>query len=127
MTKLVIETALQEAMSQHRGRDYFPKGTTLARHTPADLKRVHDELNDRPRKCLEWRSPAEALAGLQSPEQWAVVATFAGICLDVLSLFWPEVGSDSLGAISPVTAGGHLCQRRLSTIQVTSARFTSVK
>ena len=33
-------------------RDYSTKGTNLARHSPADLNRVQDELNDRPHKCL---------------------------------------------------------------------------
>lgn len=46
-------------------RDYFPKGTNLAQHSPADLRRVQDEINDRPRKCLEWRTPAEVLEQLQ--------------------------------------------------------------
>lgn len=50
-------------------RDYFPKGTNLARHSPADLKRVQDELNDRPRKCLKWQTPAEVLQALQSVQQ----------------------------------------------------------
>jgi IS30 family transposase len=47
-------------------RDYFPKGTDLSKHTTADLKRVQDELNNRPRKCLGWRTPAEVFAALQS-------------------------------------------------------------
>ena len=50
-------------------RDYFPKGTSLAAHSPDDLKRVQDELNDRPRKCLEWRTPAEVFAQLQSAHE----------------------------------------------------------
>jgi IS30 family transposase len=43
-------------------RQYFPKGTPLAGHSPAHLAAVADELNGRPRKTLGWRTPAEALA-----------------------------------------------------------------
>lgn len=47
-------------------RDYFPKGTDLSRHSAAELKRVQDEINDRPRKCLNWQTPAQVFAALKS-------------------------------------------------------------
>jgi IS30 family transposase len=40
-------------------RQYFPKGTDLSEFTRAQLKKVQDELNDRPRKTLGWYTPHE--------------------------------------------------------------------
>ena len=47
-------------------RQYFPKGTDLSFHGPGILENVADELNRRPRKTLDWATPAEALDQLLS-------------------------------------------------------------
>lgn len=47
-------------------RQYFPKGTNLSIHSPTDLAAAAAELNDRPRKVLGWRTPAEAFQQLLS-------------------------------------------------------------
>jgi IS30 family transposase len=43
-------------------RQYFPKGTNLSVHSQAKLNAVARELNERPRKTLQYHSPAEKFA-----------------------------------------------------------------
>jgi transposase, IS30 family len=43
-------------------RDYLPKGTDLQTVSDAELKRIQDEINGRPRKCLGWKTPREVLS-----------------------------------------------------------------
>ena len=45
-------------------RFWFEKGTDLSGHTAADLRRVADTLNRRPRPTLDLQTPADRLAGL---------------------------------------------------------------
>jgi IS30 family transposase len=47
-------------------RQYFPKGTDLSFYGPGLLDQVAAELNNRPRKTLNWRTPAEAFDKLLS-------------------------------------------------------------
>jgi IS30 family transposase len=42
-------------------RQYFPKGTDLARWSAEEIEAVATTLNNRPRKTLGWKTPAEAL------------------------------------------------------------------
>jgi IS30 family transposase len=57
-------------------RQYFPKSTDLSRWGPGYLDRVAAELNNRPRKRLNWATPAEALDRLLSnPTEEAVALT----------------------------------------------------
>jgi IS30 family transposase len=53
-------------------RDYFPKGMDLREVSPEELARVAAEINDRPRKTLDWARPADLLA-----EQTTTAATAA--------------------------------------------------
>ncbi len=42
-------------------RQYFPKGTDLSRWSAEEIEAVAATLNNRPRKTLGWKTPAEAL------------------------------------------------------------------
>ena len=57
-------------------RQYFPKGTDLSMHSAEEIAAVAAALNSRPRKTLDWKTPAEALDHLLlSDEKDGVAAT----------------------------------------------------
>jgi IS30 family transposase len=56
-------------------RQYFPKGTDIGRYSERELDAVAAALNGRPRKTLDWKTPAEALERLISSAHKASVAT----------------------------------------------------
>ena len=45
-------------------RQYLPKGMNLEHVTQAQLDRIAKQMNDRPRKTLDWATPNEAFAKL---------------------------------------------------------------
>ena len=57
-------------------RQYFPKGTDLCRWSAEELEAVAHALNTRPRKTLDWKTPAEAFdEHLQLLHQAGVAST----------------------------------------------------
>jgi IS30 family transposase len=76
--QLTIDTGLQVYFADPRSpwqragneningllRQYFPKGTDLSIHTAAELQRVANQMNDRPRKRLGYAKPVELISEL---------------------------------------------------------------
>ena len=56
-------------------REYMPKGTDLTVHTRTDLDTIAEELNNRPRKRLDFLTPAEVFAKLLHDDDQPGVAT----------------------------------------------------
>ena len=62
-------------------RQYFPKQTDFGKITDEQVREVQDKLNDRPRKCLGWRTPGGILrpsrhrctSGLKPPFEGVVI------------------------------------------------------
>jgi len=47
-------------------RQYFPKGSSFESVAQSDVDRAVLSINNRPRKCLDWRTPLEAFSGQMS-------------------------------------------------------------
>ena len=56
-------------------RQYFPKGTDLSMHSADEIAAVAATLNSRPRKTLDWKTPAESLDRLLLSAEKDRVAT----------------------------------------------------
>ena len=63
-------------------RQYFPKGTDLSMHSAEEIAAVAAALNSRPRKTLDWKTPAEAL------DQLLLSANKDSCCDDRLNPPW---------------------------------------
>ena len=46
-------------------RFFFPKGFDFRTVTDEDVQRVENLINNRPRKCLHWKSPAEVFSSFR--------------------------------------------------------------
>lgn len=54
--------AWERGLNEHTNglvRQYFPKGSDFSTLNPADVQRVEDKLNSRPRKALGYKTPSE--------------------------------------------------------------------
>ena len=56
-------------------RQYFPKGTDFTRYARVDLEGVAKTLNERPRKVLGYKTPAEAMNELLLSANTGVATT----------------------------------------------------
>ena len=68
----------QRAMNENTNgllRQYFPKGTDLSAHSPDEIGAIAATLNARPRKNLDWKTPAEALDALLRQAEKQPIAT----------------------------------------------------
>jgi len=53
-------------------REFFPKGTDLSQATSEQIQAAEDNLNNRPRKRLRFRTPNEVMAEIMAADQGGV-------------------------------------------------------
>lgn len=53
-------------------RQYCPKKSNLTHYSDGDLMYIENQLNDRPRKVLEYRTPREVFLGVKHPQRIAL-------------------------------------------------------
>ena len=53
-------------------RQYCPKGTNLNDYSGNDVQYAEDQLNNRPRKVLDYRTPREVILGIKQPQKIAL-------------------------------------------------------
>ena len=53
-------------------RQYFPKKSNLDQVTEEEIQYVEDQLNNRPRKVLGYRTPREVFLGIKQPQKIAL-------------------------------------------------------
>ena len=76
LRRLALAVAAADQREHCLLRQYFPKGTDLSRWSAEDLEAVAHALNNRPRKVLGWKTPAEVFEEqLRSLQQAGVAST----------------------------------------------------
>jgi len=53
-------------------RQYCPKGSNLTHYSGEDIQYVENQLNNRPRKVLQYRTPKEVMLGIRRPQRIAL-------------------------------------------------------
>lgn len=51
-------------------RQYTPKGFDLRKLSEQDVQRIENEINHRPMRCLDWKTPHEVFFGVCCTTEW---------------------------------------------------------
>jgi hypothetical protein len=129
MTKTVSDVPRHHNSPWQRGtnentnrvlRFWFEKGTDLSGYTKADLKRVADKLNQRPRPTLDLDTPAQRLAALISQAPRCCTGPLTTPCTFLRSYSFGEGFLAWAGRSGRESLGGHLgdrgCRSRLHSV-----------
>jgi transposase InsO family protein len=98
-------------------RQYFPKGTDFRDISHHEVRRVEKLLNDRPRACLAFRTPAEVFFEKSPPSEWH----FIPCCKELRRRRSREAERRPrwAGPRVPVIVVGHECWKRARTANAT--------